>query len=266
MNTAELNLVSIIMPLYNAEPFIFDTLKSIQNQTYTNFEVLVCDDISTDRGPEIVKEVMKSDERIKFIETDIKIGAAGARNKAISLARGRYIAFLDSDDLWDEDKLKKMINFIESNGHAFVYHDYRVISQEGDRTLYVRTCPSSVDFKSLLYNTSSIGCLTVVYDSYQVGLIQIPLLKKRNDTAMWQLILRKGFTAYKLPEVLASHRYVSNSLSRSSSKFKLLKHHYILYKKNLNMNTFQAIYYSLMNAITSVVGNMYKKFMHGKKD
>lgn len=244
------NKVSIVMPMYNAEDFIDETLDSIEKQTYTDYEVLIVDDQSTDNSTTLVKKRMALNPKIKLHILEEKGGAAGARNYAIRNAQGRFIAFLDSDDLWDETKIEKQVNFMTENKIPFSYTHYRCINEDGSDLGITRYAPKNLTYNDLLVISSSIGCLTAMYDQNIVGMIQIPIIKKRNDVALWQRILKRGYEGYLVDEVLASHRELSQSLSRGSSRSKLLKHHYILYRENLGYNPLSASFFMLANVLS----------------
>ena len=194
-------LVSIITPVYNGEKNINYTIDSVLNQTLDDFEMIIVDDISTDDTKQVVKEYAKKDKRVKFYTLPKKGGASAARNFAIKKAKGRYIAFLDGDDLWQCDKLEKQIRFMKENDIAFSYTDYEYIDEDNNKLNTIRKCPKKMSYFRMLFG-DSIGCLTVIYDAKKIGKIQIPEIEKRNDYALWCRILKKVKKGYKYDEVL----------------------------------------------------------------
>ena len=252
-------LVSIITPIYNAEKTISYTIDSVINQTMTDFEMLIVDDMSDDKTIDIVKSYQKKDKRIKLFESSKKIGATGARNKALKEAKGRYIAFLDADDLWKSDKLKKQIKFMQDNNYAFTYTDYEYIDEFNKKIGVMRKCPKKVSYFRMLLG-DSIGCLTVMYDSKMVGKIAIPNIKKRNDYALWCQILKKVKKGYKCDFILALYRKGNNSLS-SGKKIKLLKYHYKMHRE---INGFNKVV-SLCFTFTNVINYLMNKLLREKR-
>lgn len=250
-------LVSIISPTYNDEDTIENTINSVLNQSYKNWEMIIVDDCSRDNTGYIVKQKAKEDERIKYIKLDKNSGASVARNVALKNAKGKYIAFLDCDDLWLEDKLKKQVNFMEENNCYFSYTDYEFIDKNGNLLNKKRISPKKISYFSMLLG-DSIGCLTVMYNSEKVGLIQIPLLKKRNDYALWCKVLKKVKYGYKYNEVLAVYRKSDNSIS-SGSKFKLLKYHYELHRKCNNFNPLIAGLLTFTNTINYLINKTFRE-------
>ena len=185
----ELGLVSIIMPSYNTAAYIKESIQSVLNQTYTNWELIIVDDCSTDSTDEVLETI--KDSRIRYFKNDKNSGAAVSRNKALREAKGQWIAFLDSDDLWMPEKLEKQIYFMESNGYAFSYTSYEEIDIEGNKTGIRVTGPKKIT-KTGMFNYCWPGCLTVMYDAMKVGIIQIEDIKKNNDYAMWLKVCKKA--------------------------------------------------------------------------
>lgn len=209
-------LVSVIMPCYNAERFITEAIKSVQAQSITDWELLITDDCSTDNTRNLVKSISEDDPRIKLFDLPENNGAAVARNNSIMHAAGRYIAFLDSDDLWAEDKLEKQLAFMSSKSAGFSFTAYETISENGERNNIIHV-PATLTYNQYLRNTI-IGCLTVIVDRDIVGDFRMPLLRKRQDMATWLSILRQGVVAYGLDLPLASYRNVSTSISHNKLK------------------------------------------------
>ena len=221
-------LVSIIMPVYNAEKFIGEAILSIQNQTFSNWELLIVDDLSTDSTVKIIKHACAKDTRISFHQLVENSGTGVARNTALQMARGRYIAFLDADDLWREDKLQKQINFMQSNNYAFCFSYYNLINSEGIEIGKQITAPKKISF-SKLFVANWIGNLTAIYDAEVVGKITISSSRKRQDWTLWLKIIDKVKVAHVIPESLAYYRVGNQSVS--SGKVALLKHNYNVYRK-----------------------------------
>lgn len=248
------DLVSIIMPAYNTEKYVYQSIQSVINQTYTNWELIIVDDCSKDNTYDIVKKL--EDKRIKYYKNDVNCGAALTRNKALQLAKGRYIAFLDSDDLWHKDKLKLQIQYMKSNNYSFTYTDYRM-QNNGIWSEYINTAPNRIN-KIKLYNYCYFSTITVVYDVNIVGLIQIPDIRKNNDYAMWFKCIDKT-DFYRLPLCLSYYIKHDDSIS-SGSKFKLIKWHYKLFRI-MNKNS---IVSSLLTA-NNIIFGLIKKFKYRKK-
>ena len=200
--------VSIIMPAYNCERFIADAIRSVLAQTYTEWELLIVDDCSTDDTAAVVASF--DDQRIHYQRNAHTMGAALTRNEALKKAKGRYIAFLDSDDVWTPDKLEKQIAFMAQKGCAFSFTDYQIMEEDGSLTGKRLHMPASLTYHQYLRNTA-IGCLTIVIDRQQTGDFLMPNIKSSHDMALWLLIMKRGFVAYALPECLASYRLVATS-------------------------------------------------------
>ncbi|MEI4602653.1 glycosyltransferase family 2 protein [Bacillus cereus] len=221
-------LVSIVTPSYNASSFIKETIQSVQSQTYKKWEMIIIDDVSKDNTCELIKEEIKKDDRIRLIELEENGGAAIARNTGINCAEGKYIAFLDSDDLWLPEKLEKQVAFMQNNDLAFSFTSYQIMNQDGILTDKVVQVPEKINYNELLKNTI-IGCLTVMLDIEKLGKVQMPNIRTRQDTATWLKILRQGHYAYGLDEVLSKYRKVENSIS--SKKFRMAKMNWKLYRE-----------------------------------
>ena len=218
-------LVSIIMPSYNTAKYIAESIRSVLVQTYEKWELLIVDDCSTDNTDEIVKPFL-ADERIRYFKNEINSGAAISRNKALREAKGKWIAFLDSDDLWLPEKLERQISFMTANDYKFSYTDYEKIDEESESLHVLVGGPNNVT-KKVMYRYCYIGCLTVMYDSEFMGTIQIKDIKKNNDYAMWLQLCKKA-NCYLLPENLAKYRIRKKSISHDKLS-KKLKSHYDLF-------------------------------------
>lgn len=239
------DLVSIIMPSYNTQKFIEETLDSVLAQTYTNWELIIVDDCSTDNTDEIVSPFL-SDSRIIYIQNEKNSGAAVSRNRALREAKGKWIAFLDSDDLWTPDKLEKQIAFMQSNGYCFSYTNYSEIDESSEPLGKTVTGPKKIT-KTGMYNYCWMGCLTVMYDVEKIGLIQIEDIKKNNDYAMWLKICKKA-NCYLLDEDLARYRKRQGSIS-NHSYISLIKWHYRLFRFTDNKDALTASVCTIRNLI-----------------
>lgn len=245
----EKNLVSIIMPSFNTAKYIRDSIASVLNQTYSNWELLIVDDCSTDDTDIIVREFL-GDPRIRYWKNEVNSGAAVSRNRALHEARGRWIAFLDSDDLWEPQKLEKQIGFMEENGYHFSYTNYIEMDEESIPNGRCVTGPKRIT-KCGMYNYCWMGCLTVMYDAETVGLIQIADIKKNNDYAMWLKVCKKT-NCYLLNETLAKYRKRSGSIS-SHGYLNLIKWHYKLYREAENKNTISSFVLTARNLFFGVL-------------
>lgn len=243
------NLVSIIMPSYNTGRFISETIESVLVQTYSNWELIIVDDCSTDNTDEVVKNYL-SDDRIHYIKNEINSGAAVSRNRALREANGKWIAFLDSDDLWEPDKLNKQIAFMENNDYHFSYTNYIEIDEESSPNGKRVTGPKRIT-KHGMYNYCWMGCLTVMYDAEVVGLIQIEDIKKNNDYAMWLKVCKKE-NCYLFDEILARYRKRSGSIS-NHGYMKLIKWHYKLYREAERKNPISSVVLTARNLFFGVI-------------
>lgn len=249
----ENDLVTIITPSYNTAKFIKETIQSVLNQSYKNWEMIIIDDCSQDDTKQIIS--LYNDDRIKFYINDRNSGAAISRNNAISIAKGKWIAFLDSDDLWDKDKLALQVSFMKENNYHFSYTDYREIDETG-KIINPRIAGPSKISKLLMFCYCWPGCLTVMYDAEYVGKIQINNLEKNNDYAMWLKVIKKC-NCYRLNDCLGSYRKRNGSIS-NISKIKLIKFHYRLFRYGENFNTL----YSFLFTINNIFFGLVKKIKY----
>ena len=247
--------VSIIMPSYNTAQFLLQSVQSVVAQTYKDWELIIVDDCSTDNTDEVIASI--SDERIRYIKNEQNSGAAVSRNKALREARGRWIAFLDSDDLWHPEKLEKQIRFMKANGYSFSYTNYSEIDEKSQPLGRTVTGPKRIT-KTGMYNYCWPGCLTVMYDASVVGLIQIEDIKKNNDYAMWLKVCRKA-DCWLLEENLAQYRKRSGSIS-SHSYGTLIKWHYLLFRQAEKQNAV----FSGANTIRNLFFGVLKKLFFVK--
>jgi len=232
------DLVSIIMPAYNCGDFIGVTLDSVINQTYKNWETIVVDDCSTDNTAEVVQEYINKDNRIKYHKLVKNSGAAVSRNEAVDLASGKYMAFLDSDDVWFPDKLTKQIGFMKENDYGFSCTSYTKIDEQGEYLNRTIIAQSRRDYDGVL--KTSPGNSTVIYNAEKLGKFKIPNIKKRNDYVMWLQVIKKEKYLYGIEEPLGSHRIRSGSIS--SNKRSLVGYHWKVYREIENLSLIKSVY------------------------
>lgn len=256
-NIIDRGLVSVVMPSYKCGRFIEESIHSVQAQTYKSWELIIVDDCSCDGTVETVLDFKKEDARISLYQNPVNSGAAVSRNTALKNAKGRWIAFLDSDDLWEPTKLEKQIRFMEENGYAFSYHEYVEIDEQ-DNLLGVHVSGKKHVGKFDMFSCCWAGCLSVMYDASKIGLIQIDDIKKNNDTAMWLKVIRKA-DCYLLPECLGKYRRRANSIT-PKPLWQRIWAHYPLFRVAEEMNPISATFWVIMN----VFGNAYKKMKYVK--
>ena len=240
--------ISIIVPVYNAENFIATTINSVMAQTYTDWELLLVDDLSGDRSCDIIKGF--KDERIHLYRQDENKGAYAARNRGLSEAEGRYIAFLDADDLWEPEKLEHELEFMKEKNAGFVFTGYEFADEEGKGNGSVVRVPKTLPYKRALHNTT-IFTSTVMIDRNIIpdDLIRMPHIKSE-DTATWWTILKAGHTAYGLNENLVKYRRFSGTLS--SNKFEAIRRIWNLLRKIAGLNVIQAAWHFCLWAVLAV--------------
>jgi len=235
-------LVSIITPTYNCGKFIQRTIESVQKQTYQNWEMLIVDDCSTDQTKEVVEKLAAEDPRISYVCLEQNSGAAVARTKAMELAKGSYMAFLDSDDIWKPEKLERQLAYMKEKGYNFCCTAYEQIDEE-DRLLNKTVkVVRKTDYNRLLLDCP-VGNSTVIYNVTKMGKFQVPNIRKRNDDALWLQMLKKEKYIYGMPEVLMEYRIRNNSIS--SNKLSLIKYHWQLYREIEHLNVFRSAFHVL---------------------
>lgn len=234
-----LPLVSIIVPCFNMENYIADTIRSVQRQTHSRWELLIVDDLSTDHTAEIVQSFCKDDERIHFSIKEKHSGIASSRNQAISKAKGRFLAFLDADDIWHPEKLEYQLNFMLERQIGFSYTAYDLIDEGGTPLGKTIKTAGNLDYKAYLHNTI-IGCSTVMIDTDKVGPVVVPDFRTSEDTATWLDILKKGFNTYAIDTPLTSYKIRRNSAS--SNKLKASADLWRVYRKHEKLPLPTAIY------------------------
>ena len=244
-------MVSIITPSYNSSKFIGETIASVKNQSYTNWEMIIVDDCSKDNSVEVIETFCKEDKRIILIPLCNNVGAAEARNMALRKAKGRFIAFLDSDDLWEPEKLRIQIAFMIENNYAITCTHYKILdpNRKSINPRIIKSKPFVGYNGVLLY--CPVGNSTVIYDSQIIGKVEVPNIKKRNDDALWLKILKIEKYIYGLDKVLASYRLTPNSIS--SNKFDLIKYHWQLYRKIENLSYFRSVFHIIVWAIIKIL-------------
>ncbi len=242
-------LVSIIMPSFNTEKFILESIDSVLNQTYKNWELIIIDDCSTDNTIEKLSTI--KDLRIVILRNESNRGAAFSRNRALKIAKGKWIAFLDSDDLWLPTKLEKQINFMKENNYYFSYTNYEEIDENSKSLGKMITGPKKIT-KHGMFNYCWPGCLTVMYDLSIIGLIQIEDIKKNNDYAMWLIVCKKA-NCYLLNETLGKYRK-NRKGSISNNNYKtLIKWHFKLYRDAEKENIFVALWHTCWNIFFGII-------------
>jgi teichuronic acid biosynthesis glycosyltransferase TuaG len=234
--------VSIITPVYNASKYIVLTMDSVLAQSYDNWEMVMVDDCSSDNSVNIVKSYQAKDSRFRLIELEENSGSGIARNTAIKAAEGRIIAFLDSDDIWHQDKLKLHVQFMLDNDAPFSHTSYGYIDEKGEKiksTFHVSKKP--VTYKMGLKRTE-ISCLTAMYDTQYVGKRYMSTHRRKQDYALWLDILKNGFHSIPLDKELAYYR--QHSGSATSNKTTLIKKHFLFLREQEKLNLFQSLYYT----------------------
>ena len=244
-------LVSIIMPSYNCGKYV--------EETYNNWEIIFVDDCSNDDTIKLVSKLQENDSRIKLFQNKENSGAAVSRNTALCEAKGRWIAFLGSDDIWEPEKLEKQVKFMEENGYAFSYTGYQEIDSDSKPTSVFISGPKHVT-KHGMYNFCWPGCLTVMYDASVVGLIQIEDIKKNNDYAMWLKVCKKA-DCYLLPEVLAKYRRGRAGSVSTHGIATMIGWHYKLWHEAEKRNAVASLWLTGVNLLFG----FYKKLKYVKK-
>lgn len=255
INTDELRqqyedgLVSIITPAYNAAAYIAETIESVLAQTYQNWEMLIVNDCSKDNTAEIVQSYAAKDKRIKIINLKQNSGVAVARNTAIQNAKGRYIAFLDSDDLWQKEKLKKQIEFMQQNGYVFTFTGYEHFKETKENIQNKVQIPKSLNYQQALKG-NKVGCLTVMLDRKQIPNIYFTT-QKHEDYIIWLNILKQGITAYGIQESLALYR-TGNSKSISGNKLQSAMWTWKVYRDSQKLSVVKSMYYMLFYTVSGL--------------
>lgn len=235
-------LVSIITPTYNSEKFITETIQSVQNQTYQNWEMLIVDDCSSDKTVDIIQQFMEDDHRIHLLRLNKNSGASKARNEAIKLVKGDYMTFLDADDIWFSDFIQNSIDKIDKTGIPFVFSSYRRSNENLEFVYSDFIVPQKVTYTDIL-KTNSISCLTAFLDVKELGVKQMPDIRKRQDMGLWLKYLKEIPYAYGIQEPKAIYRIRENSLSRD--KKALIKYQWQFYRDVEKLSFFESVYYMI---------------------
>jgi len=254
-------LVSIITPSYNTAKFIAETIRCVQKQTYKDWEMIIVDDCSTDETDSVVKAFL-NDSRIRYFKNEKNSGAAVSRNRALKEAKGKWIAFLDSDDLWVPEKLEKQIRFMNENNYHFSYTNYIEIDEDGKSQGVFVTGPQKIS-KITMYAFNFMGCLTVMYDRNYIGLIQIKDMKKRNDYAMWVKVV-KMCPAYLLDENLAKYRIRKSGsiMNRGKNPMGRIKFNYELWHISEEKNVVVSVFLTGINLVFGMLKKVrYKRIV-----
>lgn len=233
-------LVSVITPTFNCGAYILETIRSVQAQTFDNWEMIIVDDCSTDDTKEIVGQACEKDPRIKYVRLKTNSGAAVARTEAMKLAKGNYMAFLDSDDLWKPEKLERQLAFMEENRYPFTATAYEKIDESGRKLNKIVNVIDRTGYNRLLLDCP-IGNSTVMYDVDKMGKFEVPNIKKRNDDALWLKMLKQEKYIYGLHEVLMEYRVRPNSIS--SNKLSLVKYHWKLYRQIEHLSVLRSAFH-----------------------
>jgi teichuronic acid biosynthesis glycosyltransferase TuaG len=256
-----MSLVSIIMPAYNSEKYIASSIESVLRQSWQDWKLLIVDDGSHDTTLEIIRKYAGGDDRITVFSTEGNLGAAKARNLAIQYATGRFIAFLDSDDLWKARKLEKQIAFMQMHNLAFTFTSYDRIDELGN-LINLHYVEKPVTYHDLL-KTCVIGCLTGMYDTKKLGKVYMPDIRKRQDFGLWLRILKRVDAAYPISESLAQYRVRSGSVS--ANKLMAAKFTWSIYRDVEKLGLWHSAYYFVQYAAHGVL-NSYVKPRWSRRD
>jgi len=246
-------LVSIIVPVYNAEKYICETVECVRKQTYENWELLLVEDCSKDSTVAVLQEYLEKvkDARVRLISQEKNNGASRSRNRALKEACARYIAYLDADDLWVPEKLEKELAFMEGKQAAFAFTGYEFADENGKGLGKVVRVPETLTYKEALKNTT-IFTTTVMFDTEKIdkNFLEMPIIKSE-DTALWWKVLRSGYVAHGLDENLVKYRRAGKSLS--SNKLEALRRIWNLYRKAEGMSIPSSAYHFCFWAVNAVL-------------
>jgi len=232
------SLVSVIMPCYNMERYIAETIASVQRQTYSNWELLIVDDASTDHTADLVKKLQNEDDRIQFHVKPKHSGIADTRNQCLSMVQGRFLAFLDADDVWHPNKLERQLAFMMEHNIGFSYSSYDCIDDDGRPLEKTVKAIMNLNHDAYMHNTI-IGCSTVMIDKTIIGEVVVPYFRTSEDTATWLNILKKGYLAHAIGEPLTSYRIRQHSAS--SNKLKASYDLWKVYRQQEKLPLFEAL-------------------------
>ncbi|EKA7359575.1 TPA: glycosyltransferase family 2 protein [Vibrio parahaemolyticus] len=246
-------LASVIMPTYNSAGTVVESIQSVLSQTYKNWELIIVDDRSTDNTWQVIQTYADKYDNIRIYQNKENLGAGASRNFAIKKARGRFIAFLDSDDLWTEDKLAEQIPFMLKNNYPLTYTHYSRFNSEEE--LSVVTAPEYTTYKKLMYS-NVIGCLTAVYDTQALGKRYMPLIRKRQDMGLWLDILKDTPKAYCLPKALAKYRMDSGM---TANKFSVLSYQWKFYRDVVGLSLPRSLFTFSVYAVKGTMKHRTKR-------
>jgi len=242
--------VSIIIPVYNSEKFIVETIESVLNQTYNNWELILIDDASTDKSVDVINSKYNDESRIKLITLEQNQGAAYARNMGLKKMSGEFLCFLDSDDIWEKTKIEEQLVFMKMKACAISFTEYQVISEDKRKTKAIVRVPDKIDYSGYLKNTV-IGMSTSMIDLGKVEPFEFFNLRTRQDTYLWITLLKRGHIAYGLKKSLVKYRYRENSIS--ANKFKAAAMVWHLYYDLEKLNFIRSVYYFSFYAINALL-------------
>lgn len=251
MNTRNYPLVSIITAVYNCSDYIYEMINSVIKQTYDNWELIIVDDCSKDGTDKIIINFVNQDNRIKIIKNKNNLGAGLSRNKAIEFAKGEYIAFLDGDDIWANQKLEIQICLMEKNNWVFSHTSYGYISESGKKikeTFHVSKQPVGYDH---LLKKTEISCLTAVYNQKKIGKYYMSHHRRKQDYALWLKILKDGYYSYPIDDELAYYRQRPGSAT--SKKYKLVVYHLIFLRETQGLSLIASMYYTMYWVFNGII-------------
>lgn len=241
------------MPTYNSTDTVVESIQSVLSQTYKNWELIIVDDRSTDNTWQVIQTYADKYDNIRVYQNKENLGAGASRNFAIKKAKGRFIAFLDSDDLWTEDKLAEQIPFMLENNYPLTYTHYSRFTSEEE--LSVVTAPEYTTYKKLMYS-NVIGCLTAVYDTQALGKRYMPLIRKRQDMGLWLDILKDTPKAYCLPKPLAKYRMDSGM---TANKFSVLSYQWKFYRDVVGLSLPRSLFTFSVYAVKGTMKHRTKR-------
>lgn len=238
-------MVSIIMPNYNGDANLEKSIRSVLNQSFTNFELIIIDDNSTDNSLKVINHFLNSDKRIKLLVNEENIGPSLSRNKGVNFSRGKYIAFLDSDDLWEKSKLEIQVNFMESNEIKFSYTSY----VKFDHNDLIRTVHARLKInEKMLLRKNYLGTSSVMINKEFFGeMIEFKDLKRAEDYELWLRLIKESKMIYGIKDTLMKYRVGNESLS--SKKIEGIIYRYKLFRKTIGMSKMRSLYYVAMNIL-----------------
>ena len=248
-NGNSLPMVSVVMPAYNAEKYIRETIESVQKQTISDWELIVVDDCSSDQTRMIVQEIQKKDDRIKMLANAVNLGVAKTRNKGISESKGKYIALLDSDDVWRSEKLQKQLKIFEETNADIVYSSYAIITEDGVKCCNDFVVPEKADYE-LMLQKSVIGCSTAMIKSEAIEKYHFIEDYHHEDYVLWLTMLGDGLEARGTSEVLVDYRQVENS--RAANKLVCAVERWKIYRDYLKIPFTKSVKHLMQYAFAGV--------------